>query len=111
MPMMLTREQCRAARALLGWTQAELARRAGVACGTVRGFENGWHHPIRNNLTTMQAVMEAAGVMFIEPGEYGCGVRLRSPNGTTDGQDGEASASAGHGRRATLNGRAARSTE
>jgi DNA-binding Xre family transcriptional regulator len=44
---MLSSEQCRAARALLDWTQEELAERAGVSRSTVRGFENGQHEPHR----------------------------------------------------------------
>ena len=40
-PMPLTPAQCRAARALLDWTQDELAERAEVSRGTIRGFESG----------------------------------------------------------------------
>lgn len=76
---MLTPEQCRAARALLGWTQQELATRAGVACGTVRGFENSQHTPIRSNLRVLRAALEESGVVFLDADELGPGVRLRRP--------------------------------
>ena len=36
---MLTPEQCRAARAVLGWSREDLAQKAGVSAGTVVGFE------------------------------------------------------------------------
>ena len=41
--MLLTPEQCRAGRALLTWTQDDLATRAEVSRSTVRGFESGQH--------------------------------------------------------------------
>ena len=41
--MPLTAPHCRAARALLDWTQADLATAAAVSPGTVRGFEAGHH--------------------------------------------------------------------
>ena len=34
---MLTPEQCRAARAVLGWSREDLAQKAGVSAGTVVG--------------------------------------------------------------------------
>jgi transcriptional regulator with XRE-family HTH domain len=38
-------EQCRAARALLDWTQIELAHRSGVSRSTDRDFEGGMYQP------------------------------------------------------------------
>ena len=75
---MLTPEQCRAARGLLDWTQEELAERAGVSRGTIRGFENGRHELHRGSTVVVRAALEAAGVILIDPdAEYGPGVRLR----------------------------------
>lgn len=74
---MLTMAQCRAARALLDWTQQDLADRSGVACSTVRGFETGRHAPIRSNLRMLRTALEEGGVVFIEADMLGPGVRLR----------------------------------
>ena len=76
---MLSSEQCRAARALLDWTQEELAKRAGVSRSTVRGFENGQHEPHRANAAMIQAALEQAGVVFIEADDQGEGVRFQFP--------------------------------
>ncbi len=56
--------QCRAARALLNWTQAMLAERAGVARKTVADFELGartLHLRTRRDIT---ATLEEAGIEF-----------------------------------------------
>ena len=75
---MLTPEQCRAARALLTWTQCELAKRAGVGWSTVRSFENGKHSLIRANMAIIQGTLEDAGILFIDADErLGPGVRMR----------------------------------
>lgn len=75
---MVTPEQCRAARALLGWTQMDLAERSGIGCSTVRSFESGRHTLIRSNMAVLRAALEAAGVIFIEADAEGPGVRLRN---------------------------------
>ncbi len=64
-------EQCLAARGWLGWTQQELARKAGVGLSTVRDFEKGERKPIANNLAAMTRVIEGAGLrlLFREDGE------------------------------------------
>ena len=56
--------QCRAARALLNWTQAVLAERAGVARKTIADFElatRTLHIRTRRDIT---ATLEAAGIEF-----------------------------------------------
>ncbi|HEX9464686.1 MAG TPA: helix-turn-helix domain-containing protein [Alphaproteobacteria bacterium] len=69
--------QCRAARALLRWTQAKLALEAGVARKTIADFESGrakLHGRTRRDIT---ATLEEAGVEFVwENGEC---VRLTRP--------------------------------
>jgi transcriptional regulator with XRE-family HTH domain len=62
----MTPEQCRAARGLLGWTQAELAARADVHSATVRGFENMKKVPQRASIAVMRRIMEENRVRFEE---------------------------------------------
>ena len=77
---MIAPSTCRAARGLIGMTQAELATAASVGLSTVRGFENGTSIPVSNNLAAIQRTLEAAGVEFLKegdaPGIGGAGVRL-----------------------------------
>ena len=73
---MITPAQCRAARGLLGWTQKELATRAGVGVVTVRQFEGG-SSPRRATMDVIRRALEFAEVEFIEENGGGPGVRLR----------------------------------
>ncbi len=61
--------QCRAARALLGWTQKDLEVRCGVNQKTVADFERGSRTPFPRTLRDIVVAFEAAGVRFIEPEE------------------------------------------
>lgn len=65
---MLSPEQCRAARAWLGWSQDDLAKRASVGLSTLKDFENGKRSPMRNNLDAMRRVLEAAGIGLLFDG-------------------------------------------
>jgi transcriptional regulator with XRE-family HTH domain len=78
--VMLSSEQCRAARALLNWTQEDLAVRAGVSRSTVRGFERGEHELQRASAAMIRMTLEQAGVILIEADEQGAGARLQSPH-------------------------------
>ncbi|WP_137126358.1 helix-turn-helix transcriptional regulator [Roseomonas sp. HF4] len=69
--MPLSAAQCRAARALLDWTQAELARRADVSPGTVRGFEVGRHALHRATAAAIRHAFEVAGLVLLDPGQDG----------------------------------------
>lgn len=76
--MPLTPGQCRAARALLDWTQDDLALRAEVSRSTVRGFEGGQHEMHRATAAAIRRAFEAAEIVFLEAdAEGGPGVRLR----------------------------------
>lgn len=72
-------EQCRAARALLNWSAAELADAAGLGSATVRRFESG-QAVQAGSVESMRRALEAAGLVFVETGETsrraGFGVRL-----------------------------------
>lgn len=74
--MNLLPEQCRAARALLDWTQAELADRAEVSRSTIRDFEGGRHELHRASAAQIRAALEGAGVVFVAPANLGPGVCL-----------------------------------
>jgi transcriptional regulator with XRE-family HTH domain len=78
---MITPAQSRAARALLDWSQAELAEAAHLGMSTIRDFEKGRRIPSHNNHRGIQIALEAAGLVFISEDEYqrglGAGVRFR----------------------------------
>jgi transcriptional regulator with XRE-family HTH domain len=79
---MLDASQLRAARALLGWSQDELADRSGVSKPTIARLELskggiGGYAATRDKII---GALEAAGVVFLAEGEQadgGPGVRLR----------------------------------
>ncbi len=75
---MITREQCRAGRALVDWTQTQLANAAHLGLSTIRDFEKDRRIPGHNNLLGIKAALEAAGVEFIPANGGGPGVRLIS---------------------------------
>ena len=64
----LTPEMCRAGRALLGVTQAQLARRARVSRLTIAYFERAARKPIPANLAAIRSALEASGIAFVPGG-------------------------------------------
>jgi transcriptional regulator with XRE-family HTH domain len=74
--------QIRAARALLGWRQEDLAKVAKVGLATVARIEQG-EGMVQGNFSTItkiQQALEREGISFIaEPGG-GVGVRLQMKN-------------------------------
>lgn len=62
---MMKPEHSRAARAWLGWSQADLAERAKVGLSTVKDFESGKREPIANNLAAMHAALTAEGIQMV----------------------------------------------
>lgn len=76
---MITSRQIRAARALLGWSQQQLADKAIVSLNAVARLENGI---VDSRISTVQAVQKAlvkAGIEFLDADQKGEGVRLKSP--------------------------------
>ena len=80
---MLDAAQIRAARALIGWNQADLARHADVGIATIRRIE-GSRDALSGYLSTavkIQNAFEKAGVMFLSADiSGGRGVRLAPDN-------------------------------
>src|SRR5437879_7422781 len=73
-----TIEQLRAARALLGWSQTELASRAGLSLPTVKRVEGGFGPNVSEEARSkLQRALEAAGLEFLEENGAGMGVRFR----------------------------------
>lgn len=66
--MDLTVAQCRAARALLGWTAAEVATAAGIGIMTVKRFEGGQKMNTAS-IAKLKAALEEAGIRFIAAGD------------------------------------------
>ena len=62
---MVTREQIKAARAVLGWSTRNLAERTGVAPNTVSRFENG-ADAYGETLAKLQTTLEAQGIEFVK---------------------------------------------
>ena len=77
--MTITASQCRAARALIGWSRKQLAQSALIAERTLVDFERGARNPLGRTLLDIRRALEEAGVIFIDEDELGPGVRLREP--------------------------------
>jgi len=73
----LTPAQCRAARALLDWTQQELADSAQLARATIRDFELGKHDAHRSTERLICEALHEAGVTLANDPVLGEGVFLR----------------------------------
>jgi transcriptional regulator with XRE-family HTH domain len=56
--------QCRAARALLDWTQPDLAEASGLSLTTVVDYESGRRRVSTEAADRMRAALEAAGIEF-----------------------------------------------
>ena len=79
--MLITTEQMRAARAMLGWKQQELAEKAQLSTGTLNNIERGVQKdPKLSTLKAIQHALEAAGITFTESADGALGVQLRSPH-------------------------------
>jgi transcriptional regulator with XRE-family HTH domain len=75
----ITTRQVKAARALLGWSQEDLARRSGVSEPTIARLET-LDGPLAGRESTAQKIqiaLDAGGVEFIAENGGGPGVRLR----------------------------------
>lgn len=84
--VMIDPETLRAARSLLGWSQADLAERSGVNINTIKSFEKRDRkgskrvrsNPTRTTLIAWRTAFANAGVIFLDEDDaYGPGVRLK----------------------------------
>jgi transcriptional regulator with XRE-family HTH domain len=76
---MVEAAQIRAARALIGCSQAKLAEKAGVPVSTINELETATSDRVASEtIDKVRAALEAAGVIFLpkEEGGGGIGVRL-----------------------------------
>lgn len=95
----------RAARAALGWSQAELAMVAGVAKVTIARMEAGMMSPRLSTITRLQAAMEREGIRLTLNEPQGgftlsvLGAALQAPNASR-GVSGDRSPNGGSGIRA-----------
>jgi transcriptional regulator with XRE-family HTH domain len=73
--------QVKAARALLGWSQEELAAAAEVSIPTIKRLEaaDGLLGGRAETVSKIRTALELAGVEFIDENGGGPGVRLKKP--------------------------------
>jgi transcriptional regulator with XRE-family HTH domain len=60
----IDRTLVRTARALVDWTQSDLAKAAGIALATLKRFEKGYRVPTNRTLANIFKVLKKAGVEF-----------------------------------------------
>ena len=68
---MITIEQCRAARGLLGWTQQDLADQTGLSKTAINNFERGLADTKRVSLLLIRDAFEKGGAEFPTPHSVG----------------------------------------
>jgi transcriptional regulator with XRE-family HTH domain len=72
--MTVSPAQCRAARALLNWSQLDLVAQSKITKKTIADFERGATQPRPQTLAQILAAFEAAGIELLNT--EGAGVRL-----------------------------------
>jgi transcriptional regulator with XRE-family HTH domain len=74
---MITPDECKEARRLLGWSQQALADRLGLSKETIGTFERGARLPWALDQTELRRVFEAARIEFTNGAADG--VKLKRP--------------------------------
>jgi predicted transcriptional regulator len=72
--------QIRAARALIGWKQSDLAREAKVSEMAIKRLESGGSDPRVSTIDAIQRAFDQAGVVFLDDGDTrdgGAGIRFK----------------------------------
>ncbi len=75
----ITPQQSRAARGLLGWTQSQLSDQSHVGMKTIADFERGARMPQFRTLNDIARSFDLAGVELLPDGNNGEGVRFKLP--------------------------------
>ena len=75
---MISERHCRAARALLGISQEQLAASAGVGLSTVRDFETLRRELPASTVHKIRLTLERAGVEFVFGGRVGVVIARRA---------------------------------
>jgi transcriptional regulator with XRE-family HTH domain len=76
----ITSAQIRAARSLLGLSQAEVASRAGLSVPTIKRAESDSGLAVsRSTIEVIRDALEIAGVLFLAENGEGAGVRFKKP--------------------------------
>lgn len=65
---MISGNQCRAARALLRWSLADLAEKVNLREQAISKFEHGETEPLAKNIREIQTALEDGGVEFLSTG-------------------------------------------
>lgn len=73
----ITPAQCRAARAMLDWSQEDLSEKSGVGAKTIVDFEKGKRSPFARTIRDLQEALEAGGVEFTNGDAPGLRLKAR----------------------------------
>lgn len=84
--VMITPEQIRAARALLNWSQVQLAEASQIASQSIKNIERGVTDPRLSTAMAIKTTLEKAGVQFLDPHDAatGPGVALKASESAAD---------------------------
>jgi transcriptional regulator with XRE-family HTH domain len=77
--MSFSAAQCRAARALIGWSQDDLSVASKVAKATIANFELGKRQPYARTLADLREALESVGVELTNGGDPGVKLRRFRP--------------------------------
>ncbi len=73
----ITAAQCRAGRALIEWTDVQLAEAASVDLDTIRCLEARFRRPTPDEQRRIRITLEEGGVVLVSENGGGPGVRLK----------------------------------
>ncbi len=79
--MAISGNQLKAARAIIGFDQKQLAERSGIGINTIRNMETAGPENIKartQSLDAITAALKSAGVVFLDEGQAGRGVWIKN---------------------------------